>query len=354
MLEQDLTPDLLAQVQQAVHTRTHLKIVGGNSKSFYGTPTSATALLEVSGHRGIVSYEPSELVVKVRAGTRLTDLTQLLTDHGQMLAFEPPGFASEATIGGTIACGFSGPRRPFAGSARDSVLGCTLINGNAECLAFGGQVMKNVAGFDVSRLMVGALGQLGVLLDISLRVVPMPEAEITVTRTLSSAHQALELMQQWQREPWPFSALVYDGNKLMMRLSGAETAVHSAASQLGGDIDLNGDLFWRQLREQQLDFFRDAENLWRISIAPATPLLDIEGEWLLDWGGAQRWLKSPVYSEHIHQTVAALNGHAVCFRGSDKTDWLRLEPGLMNVHKKIRQAFDPYRLLNPHRFSPEL
>jgi glycolate oxidase FAD binding subunit len=354
MLEQDLTTDLQAQVQQAIHTGTPLKIVGGNSKSFYGAPTSATALLEVSGHHGIVSYEPSELVVKVRAGTVLTDLTQLLAEHDQMLAFEPPSFTTEATIGGTIACGFSGPRRPFAGSARDSVLGCTIINGNAKCLAFGGQVMKNVAGFDVSRLMVGAFGQLGVLLDISLRVIPIPETEITVSRTLSSAQQTLELMQQWQRQPWPFSALAYDNNHLMMRLSGAETAVHSAASQLGGDINPNGESYWLQLREQQLDFFKDATNLWRISIAPATPLLDIEGEWLLDWGGAQRWLKSPASSAYIHQIAEAQNGHAVCFRGGDKKDWLRFEPGLLNLHKKIRQAFDPYHLLNPHRFSPEL
>ena len=354
MQSQDLTLELQAHVQQAVESRTPLHIIGGNSKAIYGTPTSATVPLKLTGHHGIVEYEPSELVVTVRSGTLLNEINKVLTEHGQMLAFEPPAFSDTASIGGTIACGFSGPRRPYAGSARDFVLGCTLINGKAERCRFGGQVMKNVAGFDVPRLMVGALGQLGVLLDVSLRVMPMPEAEMTLCHSLASYDEALELMQRWQGQPWPLSALAYDGYVLRMRLSGADAALKSAAKQLGGEIDKTGDQYWYNLREHQLDFFKGAENLWRISIAPATPMFDIPGRWLLDWGGAQRWLKTPAPASQIHEQAQTQGGHAICFRGTEKTDWLRLEPKLMALHKKIRLAFDPYQLLNPHRFSPEL
>jgi glycolate oxidase FAD binding subunit len=354
MQNQDLSLDFQAQVQQAIESRTPLQIIGGNSKAFYGAPASATTSLKLSGHQGIVAYEPSELVVTVRSGTSLTELNKELAEQGQMLAFEPPSFTEQATIGGTIACGFSGPRRPYAGSVRDFVLGCTILNGKTERCRFGGQVMKNVAGFDVSRLMVGALGQLGVLLDVSLRVMPIPEAEITLCHPLPFHNEALELMQRWQGQAWPLSALAYDGSVLRVRLSGADTALQKAAKKFGGDIDKDGHQFWHDLREHRLDFFHRTENLWRISIAPATPMLDIPGNWLLDWGGAQRWLKSPAPAEQIHTIVHTQGGHTTCFRGAEKTDWLRLDPSLLALHKKVRQAFDPYQLLNPHRFSPEL
>lgn len=354
MQSQDLTLDLQSQVQQAVESGISLQIIGGNSKAFYATASSATTTLKITDHQGLVAYEPSELVVTVRAGTSLNELKKVLTKQGQMLAFEPPAFGDSATIGGTIACGFSGPRRPYAGSARDFVLGCTILNGKAERCRFGGQVMKNVAGFDVSRLMVGALGQLGVLLDISLRVMPIPEAEFSLCHPLTSYNQALELMQNWQKQPWPISALAFDGKVLWIRLSGAEDALKYAANKLGGEIDENGDQFWHDLREHQLNFFHSSENLWRISIAPATPMLAIPGNWLVDWGGSQRWLKSNAPAKQIHETTLAQGGYAICFRGTEKSDWLRLEPNLFRVHKKVRQAFDPGQLLNPHRFSPEL
>ena len=354
MQDQDLTLALQAQVQQAVESRTPLHIIGGNSKAFYGAPTSATTKLKLSAHQGIITYEPSELVVTVRSGTPLKKLKQALAKQGQMLAFEPPSFSDTATIGGTIACGFSGPRRPYTGSARDFVLGCTMLNGKGERLRFGGQVMKNVAGFDVSRLMVGALGQLGVLLDVSLRVMPMPEAEICLCHPLASYNKALELMQRWQGQAWPISAMAYYDTQLQIRLSGADAALQSAAKQMGGDIDKDGGQFWQNLREHQLDFFKDTDNLWRISIAPATAMPDIPGNWLLDWGGAQRWLISSAPAEQIHAITQAQGGHAICFRGGEKTDWQSLESGLISLHKRVKQAFDPYQLLNPHRFSSEL
>lgn len=354
MLHQDVTTMLQEQVQQALATRSPLRISGSDSKAFYGLPTSANLLLDISGHCGIIDYEPSELVITVRAGTPLQELIRFLTEHGQMLAFEPPLFGSQATMGGTLACGFSGPRRPYAGSARDFVLGCRILNGHADVLQFGGRVMKNVAGFDISRLMVGALGQLGVILDISLRVLPLPEAEVTVNFSCLDANTALVQMQQWQAQPWPISALAWYDGLLWLRLSGAEAAIKAAAIDSGGTVNAEGDAFWAALREQQLDFFQGSENLWRISVAPATPTLDCAGKWLLDWGGAQRWLKSSEPAEIIHTQAALNGGHAVCFRGNADSDWLRLAPELLALHSQLRLAFDPHQLFNPHRFSASL
>jgi glycolate oxidase FAD binding subunit len=349
MREQDLTDDLRQQVQQAAATGTALRIVGNDSKAFYGGDCQATAPLPMAGHCGIIDYERSELVVTARAGTPLSDIKSLLAQHRQMLAFEPPGYGEQATIGGTLACGFSGPRRPFAGSARDFMLGCRIINGEGEVLNFGGRVMKNVAGFDVSRLMVGALGSLGVLLEVSLRVLPIPESELTLAYTLS-AGEALAQMSALSARPWPLSALAYDGEQLRVRLSGAQAAVQAAARQLGGDIDVQGECFWQDLREQRLVYFHQPGNLWRISVAPASASLVLSGAWFLDWGGALRWLKTEESAEAIHAAVAKVGGYAVCFRGdNNKTDWIRLDPALMALQQKVRAVFDPLKLFNPGR-----
>ncbi len=354
IIDQDLSLNLQSRVERAFQDRTPITISGGGSKAFFGLPAAADETLDVTGHRGIVYYEPSELVVTARAGTLLKTLDKVLEEQGQMLAFEPPCFNDQATVGGTVACGFSGPRRPFTGSVSDFVLGCSIINGKSEYLRFGGRVMKNVAGFDVARLMTGALGQLGVLLEVSLRVMPIPETEMTLCYRVSQVSRALEMMQHWQGQSWPISALVYDGTILHVRLSGAEAAIKKAAHQLGGDLDLDGRLFWAGLRDHRLDFFKTSENLWRINIPPATQMSKISGQYLLDWGGAQRWLSSPEPAARIHQIVREHNGHAVCFRGAEKNDWIRFDPGLLNLHKKVRYAFDPCSILNPHRFTTGL
>ncbi|MGD0961660.1 MAG: glycolate oxidase subunit GlcE, partial [Methylomonas sp.] len=252
------------------------------------------------------------------------------------------------------ACGFSGPRRPFAGAARDFMLGCKIINGYAEILTFGGQVMKNVAGFDVSRLMVGALGTLGALLELSLRVQPLPEAELTLTYAMNNC-AAINRMNALAARPWPLSAQAYDGESLRIRLSGAEAAIRSAARQIGGDIDGAGQDFWPALREQQLPFFQQAGDLWRISVAPATPPLPLSGAWLLDWSGALRWLQTGESADAIHAAAAQAGGYAVCFRADNKTDWIRLDAGLLALQHRIRTAFDPLGLFNPgrlHRSNP--
>ena len=348
MSAQDLSRQLQQEVAQALAERTPLRLQGGNSKAFYGGKEQATRSLELANHSGVLAYEPSELVLTARAGTPLQQIQSLLAAEQQILGFEPPAFGAQATIGGTMACGFSGPRRPFAGSARDFMLGCKILNGHAELLSFGGQVMKNVAGFDVSRLMVGALGSLGVLLEISLRVLPKPEAELTLCYTLA-AEAALTQMNALACRPWPLSAQAYSDGVLRVRLSGADSAVHSAARQLGGELDTEGPAFWSALREQELAFFQQSGDLWRLSLAPSTPPLNLPGSWLLDWNGALRWLKTTETADSIHSAAEKVGAYAVCFRGQTKADWFRLAPGLTALQHQLRSAFDPQGLFNPGR-----
>lgn len=351
MRNQDLTAELRQRILQAIAKQQSLRIVGGDSKAFYGGHCQAVDALAMGKHCGVVDYEPSELVITARTGSRLSDIAGLLAERQQMLGFEPPDFSGQATLGGTLACGFSGPRRPFAGSARDFMLGCKIINGYGDVLSFGGRVMKNVAGFDVSRLMVGALGSLGVLLEVSLRVTSMPESELTLAFTQSKA-QAINTMYVLSAQSWPISALAYDGELVRARLSGAYAAVRAAAIRLGGEVDSDGEVFWSNLREQQLPFFQQPGDLWRISVAPVSAPMALSGRWLLEWGGALRWLKTEMPAAAIHLAVAQAGGHALCYRGNNKTDWIRLDPGLLALQQKIRRAFDPALLFNPGRLLP--
>lgn len=344
----DLSHLFQQQVQDAIKQHHSLQIIGSNSKRFYGGNTATQHHILTRDHQGIIDYEPSELVISARSGTRLADLNAVLNQHQQMLGFEPPQFGADASLGGTMACGFSGPRRPFTGSARDFTLGCKLLNGHGEILNFGGRVMKNVAGFDVSRLMVGALGSLGMLLEVSLRVLPMPETELSLSFDCSEA-RAIAKMAAISAQPWPLSGLAYDGQRLKLRLSGAESAVKSAAQQLGGDLEPNPNDFWLDLREQQLDFFHQPGDLWRISLAPASPVLNLAGSSILDWGGGLRWLKTEQTAAEVHAAIAETGGHAIAFRAEQKTDWIRFEPALLAIQQQLRQAFDPWRIFNPGR-----
>ncbi|WGS88152.1 glycolate oxidase subunit GlcE [Methylomonas sp. UP202] len=348
MTNADMSDVVVEQIRQAGAARRPLRIVGGNSKTFYGGADTADTVLSLAEHRGIIAYEPSELVITARAGTPLADINETLTEHRQMLGFEPPAFGTRATLGGTLACGFSGPRRPFAGSARDFMLGCRIVNGRAETLNFGGRVIKNVAGFDVSRLMVGALGTLGVLLEASLRVLPMPEAELTLAQSLAE-DQALAAMNRLQGQSLPLSALSHHDGRLRVRLSGAETAVAAAAARIGGEILGDGPEYWHALREQALAFFAETGDLWRLSVSPAALLSALPGRQLLDWGGALRWLKTDAPAEAVHAAARAVGGHAVLWRGADKTAWLSAEPALAGLQSRLCAAFDPYGLFNPGR-----
>jgi len=349
----DFSNGLKEQVVQAASEGVPVKISGGGSKAFFGRHTDGQPLL-TGQHQGIVSYEPSELVITARTGTPLQELEAILSEKEQMLACEAPHFGEQATLGGMVASGMSGPRRPFAGAVRDFVLGCRIINGKGELLTFGGQVMKNVAGYDVSRLMTGAMGTLGVLLEVSLRVLPRPATEVTV-QLQCNVESALEQMKIRLGQPLPLSGSCFDGEFLYFRLSGPEQAVNKAVLILEGERMDDGAGFWRRLNEQTLPFFNGDEALWRFSVAPAAPPIDIEGRWLYDWGGAQRWLKSDISPSVAFQAADNLGGHATLYRGGNREGDIfhPLSQNLSALHRNLKEAFDPAGILNPNRMYRE-
>ncbi len=353
-MNQDISELLQQQVLNAVKTSQPLQIKGSGSKIFLGHVADA-AILDISGHRGIVSYDPVELVITARAGTPLRELEQTLSDANQVLPFEPPHFGLNATLGGTIACGLSGPARPFSGSARDYVLGVKMINGRGEILNFGGQVMKNVAGYDCSRLMAGAMGTLGVILEVSLKVLPRQAAEITLINK-TSLPQALDTMNHWSGKSLPLSAACYDGEHCYLRLNGAKTAVDSARELIGGKLHTDSNAFWQTVKEHQHPFFQSEQPLWRLSLPAEASAIDIPGEWFIDWCGAQRWLLSDSSAEIIRQQAQQAGGHATLFRrGAIKTQAFQLPTdGVMQLHRRLKQAFDPVGIFNPGRLYPDL
>ena len=349
----DRSLELQQRVQTAVTDKTMLRIVGGDSKTFYGNTTRGEPL-ETRIHHGITSYEPTELVISARAGTPLKEIEAALAEHNQMLPFEPPHFGEHATLGGAIATGLSGPRRPFTGSARDFVLGMRILNGKGEILEFGGQVMKNVAGYDVSRLMTGALGTLGVILDVSIKVLPKPAIELTLCQNCSQ-QDALQHLKQLMQLPVPITAAAHLDNQLYVRLGGAISAVEAAAKQVGGVKVMQDQHLWMQLREQQHAFFKQAGSLWRISL-PHQSSFSSEENQFLDWAGAQRWLFSERSTDEIRHQAKQAGGHAVLFR-SDNNHAERFEQlpsKLRQWHLNLKETFDPYGLLNYGRFYADL
>jgi glycolate oxidase FAD binding subunit len=346
MTDNDIAEQLAQAVRKAAAARTPLAICGSGSKRFLAGELGAAAL-DVTGHRGIVSYEPTELVITARAGTLLREIEAALAAKNQMLGFEPPHFGPKATLGGTIACNLSGPRRPYCGAARDFVLGTRIVNGKGEILKFGGQVMKNVAGYDASRLMAGSYGTLGVLLDISLKVLPKPAQESTLTFEMS-ADEAIRKMNTWAGQPLPLSAACHLGDTLYIRLSGTDTGVRAAHIKLGGELDTRGTAFWQELREHQLMFFAGEAPLWRLSVPAAAPLLDLPGKYLLDWGGAQRWLQTTVAEADVHRAAEAAGGHATLLRIAGRPRSMRLSnPVTSRLTRELRRAFDPSAIFNP-------
>jgi glycolate oxidase FAD binding subunit len=344
-----VTEEELVDTVREAHARGDaLRIRGGDTKTFYGR-IALGGPVSTAGHTGIVAYEPTELVITACAGTPLAELEAVLARERQMLAFEPPWFGSGATLGGTVACGLSGPRRPYTGSVRDFVLGVKCINGVGEVLRFGGQVMKNVAGFDVSRLMAGALGTLGLLLEVSLKVLPRPDVELTLERPATEA-QAIAWFNQWAGQPLPLSAACYFDGRLRVRLSGAASAVVATRERIGGDAVPEDAAFWRGLREHTLPFFTDERPLWRLSLRPATPPV-AEFAAIIDWGGAQRWVKSESPADEVMTIARRHGGHASLFRGGDRDGevFTPLPSALDAIHRRLKAAFDPKGILNPGR-----
>lgn len=360
MISNDDSASLLERVRHSAAADTPLNIVAGNSKHMLGhrqDVAQRAEALSMLSHSGIISYEPTELVVSVRTGTTMKELNQVLDEAGQMLPFEPPVLPA-STIGGVLACGLSGPRRPFAGSARDYVLGTRVINGQGQDLSFGGEVMKNVAGYDVSRLQIGAFGTLGVLLDVSMKVLPRPEAELTLVHeavpddTRSFAAQL--------RRPLPLSGAMLIGDRRYLRLSGSEAAVSAAARILGGEqLSATDAGIWQAVRDHEHAFFSDAAagmQLWRVSVADHAPALPVSGTWLHDWAGAQRWLRSSTPAAEIYKAAQALGGHVTRYGPGpvDEPAFQPLEGVMRRLQARVRDSFDAQRLFNRGRFHPEL
>lgn len=357
-MNNDLTAALQTRLLAAIESGTPLEICGSGTKRFLGrTPTGEP--LEAASHAGIVNYQPKELVVTAHGGTSLETIEATLAEQGQMLPFEPPRFGPDATLGGTIACGLSGPARPYAGAARDLVLGVRVLTGRGQVLRFGGEVMKNVAGYDLSRLMTGAYGTLGLLLDVSLKVMPIPAAQRTLVLEQPPS-EAIRLINAWAGTPLPITATCWDGERLFVRLAGAAAAVDQAAETIGGETLADQDEFWHiQIREQGHDFFTSftgEADLWRLSLPSATPHLDLPGRQLIEWGGAQRWYRGELDAQAVREAAVAAGGHATLFRGGDRDGEVFQPPAapLMTIHRNLKQAFDPKGLLNPGRLFAEL
>ncbi len=347
--------NLLDGFREQILARKPLRLRGGGSKDFYGGPL-AGEVLDTCAYTGIVSYEPSELVVTARCGTQLAELESALAAQRQFLACEPPRFAG-ATVGGAVASGLSGPCRASAGSLRDFVLGVKIMDGEGRVLKFGGEVIKNVAGFDVSRLMTGSLGTLGLILEVSLKVMPLPLGDATLRFELPQ-EKALEAMNRWAGQPLPLVASCWQDGVLTVHLSGAQAAVAAACRKLGGEslAVAAADEFWNGLREQGAAFFSGDEPLWRLSLPSDAPALEVPGAPLIEWGGAQRWLRGAADAAQLRAAAAAAGGHATLFRGADKSAgvFAPLPPALMEVHRRLKQSFDPYGVFNPGRLYPEL
>jgi len=357
------TRELQDHVRAAFNDKTALKIVGGNTKHFYGNESNAKKfdVIETRIHQGIISYEPSELVITARAGTPLKEIEALLAENNQMLPFEPPHFGEHATLGGAIATGLSGSRRPFTGSARDFVLGTKIISGKGDVMSFGGQVMKNVAGYDVSRLMVGALGTLGLLLEISIKVLPKPNTEVTQVIAMSQ-QDALITMHKLNQTSLPLSALTYENEKLYVRLSGALSAVTSAQKKVGGETLLHAEKLWQQINEQTFSFFTESNNkpLWRLSV-PYIAKVDLNENSLIDWAGALYWIHSDKEVEEIQQHAIEQGGSATLFRthqvrtpNATQNCFMPLQAKIKQLHVNLKMRFDPYGILNYGRLYSDL
>lgn len=347
MSGQDFSQTLCLQVVDAYSANKKLVIQGSNSKDFYGNQIEGE-VLDVKAHHGIVDYEPTELFITARCGTSVKEIETVLAEKNQILPFEPPRFGEIATIGGTIACGFSGPRRPYASAARDCILGTHIINGKGEYLKFGGQVMKNVAGYDVSRVMCGALGTLGVIAQVSLKVIPKPEAEITLAIECK-LEPAIEHISAWLHASLPLTATYFEAGVLYIRAAGIDRTVTKIKQTIGGTQIKDSDSFWLAVKEQQRNFFCSDTNLWRCNVPANSPALDINGSYIVEWNGGLRWYTSEDPMEKVIRVTQAARGHATLFRTSSKQTqrFTEINSTLKTLHKNLKQAFDPENILNP-------
>lgn len=335
---EDRSEALQAAVQAALAAGRALSPRGHGSKAFYGYPPAGEAL-DVAGHHGVVAYEPGDLVITARAGTPLAQLDAVLAERGQMLGFEPPRFGGRGTLGGAVAAGLSGPRRPWAGAARDFVLGAQVVNGRGQIVRYGGETIKNVAGYDLARLYAGSLGSFGLMLELSVRVLPVPQTELTLVLAPDQPRRAMVALQ---RRPWPLSGLCLLDGRLYLRLSGTADGVAAARTSIGGEVLAEGAVFWRALRDLELPFFGGPQALWRLSLPPAAAPLDLPGDWLEDWGGAQRWLRTEAPAQAVRAAAAAAHGHATLMRGGGTGGVFQpLSAAAATVTRRLKAELDP-------------
>jgi glycolate oxidase FAD binding subunit len=341
---------LAERIVAAHHARTPLRLHGQRTKDFYGVSFGGECL-DTRGHAGIVDYEPSELVMTARCGTRLSEITATLARHGQFLAFEPPSFGGDPTIGGIVAAGLSGPRRAQVGAVRDFVLGTTLLAADGQVLRFGGQVMKNVAGFDVSRLLCGSLGILGLIASVSIKVLPLPKQEITL-RFQMPEREALAAFNTWRRQPLPISAGSWFDGTMTLRLSGAPEMLAAARARLGGEEwpAAVASAWWNSLRDQTHPFFAGARTLWRLSLPATAPSLALPGPQLLEWNGALRWSAADLPADVVQRLAADAGGSATRWRGAaEGALFPPLSPAVLEIHRRLKARFDPHGIFNPGR-----
>lgn len=344
--------DQLAEtIRKAAAERRPLCIRGSGSKDFHAYALEGEPF-DVRAYSGVVAYEPTELVITARAGTPLAELDRVLADGGQMLACEPPHFGPGATLGGCVAAGFSGPRRAAAGSVRDFVLGVKMLDARGEVLSFGGQVMKNVAGFDLSRLMTGSFGTLGVILQASLKVLPRPDEEATLRFEMDEA-RAIDTMNRWAAQPLPISATCYCEGTLAVRLSGSSLGVTAARHKLGGEAMPDARAFWESVREQRLAAFQGG-TLWRLSIKSTTPPLPLPGTQVIEWNGSLRWITTDSAADTVFALARKAGGHAIRFRGgAPGSPLMQLDPGVLALHRRLKAALDPHGIFGPHRLHSD-
>jgi glycolate oxidase FAD binding subunit len=350
----DRTNELADRVRAASAGRTPLRIVGGDTKPGDGRPVNAEPIA-VAGHAGIVHYDPAELVITARGGTPLLEINAVLAASGQHLPFEPPAFGAQATLGGAIAAGLAGPSRATHGPVRDFVLGTRVLSGDGRVLRFGGKVMKNVAGYDVSRLMAGSLGILGILLDVSLKVLPQASAHRTLAWELDAA-ETLQRMAATANSNLPVSASCWIDGRWYLRLAASPQTLDTAIGRLGGEIVADGDGVWDGVREQTLPAFARSESLWRVSVpAQCGPLSDLPAPCCIEWGGLQRWYAG-VEPARVRTAAAAASGFATWFRGAppDQEVFTTLSPAVLSLHRALKQVFDPTGVLNPGRMYRDL
>ena len=368
------------RIQRATASKTPLRFRGGGTKDFYSQSLEGE-ILDTRAYAGILSYEPSELVVTVCAGTRLKELETALAEKGQCLAFEPPHFGEGATVGGMVAAGLSGPSRANVGNVRDFILGAKMINGKGEHLTFGGQVMKNVAGYDVSRLLAASMGQLGLITELSMKVLPVAPGEATLQCAGLSQTQALTCLHQWGGQPLPLnaSAWVWDStatppqNYLFLRLRGAVAAVDAGVQRISKEVQALGaevvrmdntqaSQDWRASNEHQLLFFAQAPSeedcLWRFSVPQTARELELPYAQYVEWHGGQRWLWAPsVQAKHLRDVAAKAGGHVTLFKTSARHGdadkrvgaFTPLNDVQQRIQTQLKQQFDPAGIFNPYR-----